>query len=737
MPLLNEMIRSASDPKCERLGLNLAFAILCLLCLWSLAQPNGTLVHDSVLYLAQALRAIDPQPLASDVFFAHGSQERHSLYPALMAWLYLTFDPQRVQLAVLWVSQVSFFWAIWLMTGHFDRHQRWAILLALVCGTHRYGGLYVFSFLEPFLTARTLAEPLCVLALVLALRGSIATSLLLVTGAAFIHPLVAFPVALIVWLMGLQLDRRWIWLLLTTPLTLSAGFVGVEPFSRLFETFDAAWWLRVCDHCQILEWETEDIELVVFDLLVLALALRFFRDSAAVNRIEPSCDHDNDPHRGSDFHRTWSSWVRMINAVLVAAAGLLLISLVAGDFFQNVLLTQLQLWRVLWVLRLLSIVLAAAMLIVLIRRAGNPWELLRPDQLGKSADHPHPQYPQRWTALHAALALILVQCAVAVNWPSIMPFVAWLLVWMVGVPFLISKQAVLPRRWGLAGVVDRPFSSHELLGCSFWMALAVSTMFVILSIIGQLDWQASGIRPTGLEFWVRSIAHSFIAAVCVFVLFLWFDSWSKPVRLSALAISAAAVVMVLSQIRVDNPVLSAVRDWPNRPHPFDRWIGAGDQVYWDRGQHLTWVFLRRPNFISDQQSAGLIFTRAGAAEYSRRLPRFEDLEWQRQACGPSGIGGSNRSSKAADVSPLASQAKGSFSSTCLPDVRTLSAICGLKDGPGFLIFPFRMSESAVAEWRFSRPAHTTFFTERPAEEHVFHLHACSRILSLADVGRAP
>ncbi|MDP1051722.1 hypothetical protein, partial [Klebsiella quasipneumoniae] len=72
---------------------------------------------------------------------------------------------------------------------------------------HFYGGLVLLAFGENFLTARTLAEPLCLWALVamVANRPAWAASALL--GAAALHPLATLPAMVICWLLACAHDR--------------------------------------------------------------------------------------------------------------------------------------------------------------------------------------------------------------------------------------------------------------------------------------------------------------------------------------------------------------------------------------------------------------------------------------------------------------------------------------------------------------------------------------------------
>ena len=52
-----------------------------------LIHPYAGIVHDNVLYLAQALLRLNPDIYGDDAFFKWGSQDSYTLFSPMYAWL--------------------------------------------------------------------------------------------------------------------------------------------------------------------------------------------------------------------------------------------------------------------------------------------------------------------------------------------------------------------------------------------------------------------------------------------------------------------------------------------------------------------------------------------------------------------------------------------------------------------------------------------------------------------------
>lgn len=83
-------------------------------------------------------------------------------------------------------------------------------LVAVIVLPAGYGGWNVFSYAEPFFTARSLAEPLVLLGVVAWLTNRWAMAGLVWALASIVHPLQALPVWVAAWLDRVSHDRRWL-----------------------------------------------------------------------------------------------------------------------------------------------------------------------------------------------------------------------------------------------------------------------------------------------------------------------------------------------------------------------------------------------------------------------------------------------------------------------------------------------------------------------------------------------
>ncbi|MEE9475613.1 MAG: hypothetical protein V3V71_03030, partial [Roseateles sp.] len=321
--------------------------VMTALAAWLLAHPYAGLRHDGVLYLGQVLHYLGVGDLQHDVFFAHGSQQTWSLYSALMAPLYEHASIATVSLLVLIPAHVAFASAMWALLAPLkDPELRWAGVLCTALMQHFYGGLVLLAFGENFLTARTLAEPLCLWALVamVANRPAWAASALL--GAAALHPLATLPAMVICWLLACAHDRRWAGLALLVLPVLGLAAAGILPFAALFQTYTPPWW-KLVDQVNAMvvlgNWSEADWQAALFDLSVLVVAWRLLGGSLG----------------------------RLAACTAAAAGALLLLAGIGADLLHDVLLTQLQLWRGLWIAHLLALMVLPAVLMALWRLSPN------------------------------------------------------------------------------------------------------------------------------------------------------------------------------------------------------------------------------------------------------------------------------------------------------------------------------------------------------------------------------
>lgn len=342
---------------------------------WLVARPYFGVRHDGILYLAQALRPTQPW-LNQDFFFLHGSQDDYSIFAKVFGGLIGRIGIPALELGGVLVANLSFLVAcvVLMRALQFRPWSMWFGLVALAAFPHIYDGTYTFGFAEPFLTARSLAEPICLFALAAVVTGRVwLSAILLALGMAF-HPLVAVPTAGLVWAWLCLQHRAWIALgAVGVAGIVGAAFAGIKPFSGLLATYDPEWWGVIRERnpqVVLAQWRSQGWQLVGFDIAAVA----------AVAWIT-------------------TGRLRAFSAVVAAASAvMLLVTAVGSDALANVLVASLQVWRILWVTHLLALLVLPILLV-------KVWRM-------------QPYGP--------LLALSIVTCAIGVVWSAGWAFLLWL-----------------------------------------------------------------------------------------------------------------------------------------------------------------------------------------------------------------------------------------------------------------------------------------------------------------------
>ena len=381
-----------------------------VLALWLIARPYRGVRHDAILYLGQTLNRLMPDRFGSDLFFAFGSQDKYSLFSPMMAPLVARWGIGTTELCLMVVCHLTFMVACWKLTdGWFERPLRWAAMMLVAVLPHIYGGRGELGFTEPFLTARSFAEPLALFALWQLMKGRLGVAIAIAFGAVVFHPLIALPVLIIGWVMLIFQQRRWAWLGLLLAVPAVAGALGVGPFDVLWRRFDAGWFAAIRNPNQLVFVGGQgllDLYPVLFDALVLGLLLR--SDAVA------------------------TSLKRLVQATLVVVVVLTTIWGLGADVFGDVFLTQIQLYRVYWPMHLLAIL---ALPLVGVEYWTRGW-------VG------------RWCAAALATAAI----AVMSNWDTGWLCIAWAVValgvdhWKPAVPDSTARLAAVASFLAMAGI---------------------------------------------------------------------------------------------------------------------------------------------------------------------------------------------------------------------------------------------------------------------------------------------
>ena len=593
--------------------------------LWLFTQPYIGLRHDAVLYLAQALRASRPQQFAEDLFFAYGSQDSLSIYSLIFGPAFAHADVWPTQPILLVASHAAFLAALWrLLPARLSTRTRWLGMAAITLLRPTYGGLSVFSFCEPFLTARTLAEPLALWSLVLARNGRLVSAWLLVAVSAALHPLMALSAAATLWLMMVARDRRWLGLLPLLGLPLAAlAWHQIPPFNALLQIYPTWWWTEVTkvnEQVLVGQWVAADWAAIATDVALLLGAYRLLYRQETTAR---------------------SGW---IGPLLTACLSLVLLAIVGSQWTHNELLTQLQLWRGLWLVRALSIALTPAVLLAVWQK--GPLGPATAASIGVVLGLANLHWPTTW------LSMI---------WP-LLHFWIWRSGHSVSLRFLrlsvmTSALALLcVGCWDFAGLASLPSDDTNFMNFSMAGIALVSMPMLMLALLAWAwgvwrDGQDSGLPPAK-------------AAATLALLLLLAGAWQWDRR--------------TAQMRFLESHLHSAS-------PFEAVLPAGAEVFWDDNLAATWFIAKRPSYFARQQGAGILFNEGTAKEFANRRKVFQSLMDRRGTCeGLSLILGE----KPGDIASCDSLAE-----------TEVTKICGTSPTLGYIVTRERFTKPARAVWQ--------------------------------------
>ncbi|HEY7899975.1 MAG TPA: hypothetical protein VIC25_02205 [Caulobacteraceae bacterium] len=522
--------------------LKLATAGILILALYVITRPYLGLIHDARLYAVQAVNVWRPAALASDLYFRYGSQDGFSAYTAIYAPLVAALGVQGADLAAEMLGQILWLGsAAALAFGLFNKpREAIAALVGVILLRSSYGGEGIFQYAEPFATPRLFAEALALTAFSLALKRRRVLSALLIAVAGALHPLTALGAAGVILIAWAFTDRR-AWMLIGAGAVIASLAIAfrIGPFARAWETFDPQWLAivrRRCSFAFVGEWRWWDLWLAGAQISALCVAWRI---ASALER-------------------------RLIAAVLTVTLAGLIVSLMGADAMRNVLIVNLQVWRVLWIA---AVAANAFLAIIAVRlpRGACSWEFLA-FALGSSA-------LVRWLPESRVLE----------------PFVLMLALAIVAAELSRGHRLGAPAR-AIAGI-------------------AFATAAVVFA---WMLWY-----HLGHGFRVGRDMVELALAGAVFGL-LWLQGRAFDSRMIA---GAAALMLVGGAALADNQ-----DDWnrfavsPRVDPSLRAFVPVSGNIYWEgeSGLLVLWFKLRQPDYYSCLQGSGAMFYRRTALDYDRR-----------------------------------------------------------------------------------------------------------------------
>jgi hypothetical protein len=292
--------------------------------LFVLIHPYRGLVHDARLYTLQALNHLHPELFLNDVFLKYGSQDSYTLFTPIYAAAISLLGTEPAACLLTSASVLALLVASWLLARSLmSAPFAWLGLGIFVAVPSFYGSGVTFAVLESFITPRLLSEALVLFALTAWLRNLPSLSLISLFCGFLIHPLMAFPAAIVIVLMnwGTRYWRAFLQLAIGGLLLGIAALIGWLPITSW--QLDDAWWPMAerVPHLVLHRWTVHDWARIGTLFATLGIAAICLHDSAR----------------------------RLVAAVLVTCALTLLLSWIGGDLLRVALIVQGQAWRSLWI----------------------------------------------------------------------------------------------------------------------------------------------------------------------------------------------------------------------------------------------------------------------------------------------------------------------------------------------------------------------------------------------------
>ena len=604
---------------------------------WLIARPYIGLRHDGVLYFGQLLHRLHPERLGSDPFFRFGSQDSFSLFSRIAMWATDAFGIFTAAPLLLVFTQTAVAVAIVLYALRLlDRRYAWYGAIFVAVMPSWYGGWTIFSYTETFLTARSVAEPVILLAMTLLLANRRWWSLALLVLAALLHPLMALPALAVWWLACSLQDKRFYWLALLGLVPLALGLLGQAPFDKLFVTYDPDWAAVVREVNGFIipsEWQITDWCTIAVDYLVLLTA-----------------------RRAAPLH-----YRRLLDALMVIGAGSVLIGEAGFTMLHNVLLTSLQVWRSLWLVHLTALLYLPVLLILAFKRQDDCGRLMAP---------------------------------------------LWIVATLAGNTYAGPITAAAGFLLTLRGEGVCPNIATPLVRKALWLGAAG----VLIAIIGR--WVPPPmltehiLDETSHDYFrfVRTSATAFPMPLLGTLLFfpLAFVSARKKWPLAVLLLVMVGLATTVDQ---RTPWHQFVEHQDADSHPFLKFIGPNQDIYWDGELMVPWLLLQRPSYYLSQQASGSLFNRDTAMTLSHRKKLLKYVDFQLSICGIQSM--------------LEWKTNTEQRTSCVPTEDVLRDLCQTDDPPDFMVFDNTLQIPPLSVWKTA--------VSKGHELKTYYLYSCQQL----------
>jgi len=544
-----------------------AVLLLVYIGIWLYLTPYDGLNHDAQGYAVGGLAALHSDQLSGDLFLRFRSQEEFSVFPRIDAYFIRILGLDMAAAVLTLVGQVLWYGVAFLLLRKLSGKDAALLGLGLLITTPAiYGGQRVFHLAEPFLTARLPAEILSLTAIWAWLSGKRLVAGIALVAGMLVHPLMAFPAALLIGMDFIADRTSSRMLVLVTLAGTAAAVAGSYVIGAAAPEMQGRWLAMTELRSGFLfptQWNTLDWNYLMQSLLTLATGIVALRDTRASRLMQA--------------------------AILLGLAGLAL------SFFYSMvsplkILIGGQPWRWLWPARFLAIGALPAIVAAL------------------------------WSGARMSRASGLVLVA---GWLFVVPLSSH------SAAVMMTGAALAGLALLMSLAATRASDEMALLSLrSAWVLLAV--VLAATSVTSSLAWRmANEVQLSGAGFagHVANVLRlitpaTMLAMACgLVVLAAWTPlrgAVVAAVGIGLVATAAPSAVQAWSATPYTGAKFAEFSDWRAR-------IPVDSEVLWWERLRETWFLLHRRAYLTRSQSGGVVYSPELADEIVRRALVLQPL----------------------------------------------------------------------------------------------------------------